>query len=75
MLCMATKFGTVNAEGKLDKSKLRQGLSRLISDETKLNEAVDKCSVDKDDAQDTALAVERCVREQAGIAGHVHHHH
>nr|QUP79532.1 odorant binding protein 39 [Monochamus saltuarius] len=75
VLCMSTKFGTINAEGKVDKSKLKEALSRVISDETKLNEAVEKCAVDKDDAQDTALALGKCFREQAGLEGHHGHQH
>ncbi|XP_018565063.1 B2 protein-like isoform X2 [Anoplophora glabripennis] len=74
MLCMSTKFGVIQEDGKINKSALKTSLSRLISDETKLNEAIEKCAVEKDDPKDTALALGKCFREQGGLRGHEHIH-
>ncbi|XP_018565035.1 B1 protein [Anoplophora glabripennis] len=66
--CISKKVGFLNEEGKINKENLKKALGRNISDEAKLNEAVNKCAVEKDDPQDTAIAIGKCFREQAGLA-------
>lgn len=53
-LCMSKKAGLQDEHGKVLKDKVKQELSRFIKDETKLEEAVRDCAVDKDTPEGTA---------------------
>lgn len=79
-LCMSTKMGFQDAHGKVVKAQVKNALSRTIKEEDKLEEATNKCAVDKDDPQDTAQHLWRCVRDAAGPPpprphDHAHHEH
>ncbi|XP_023310155.1 uncharacterized protein LOC108906321 isoform X6 [Anoplophora glabripennis] len=74
MFCMVTKFGVLDEDGKIIKSTLKTTFSRFISDETKLNEAMEKCAVEKNDHKDTALDLVKCFREESGLSGPKHIH-
>lgn len=65
-LCMSKKLGLQDEHGKAVKSVIKSGLSRSITDEAKLEEAVNKCSADKDTPEDTAGAIWHCMRDAAG---------
>lgn len=77
-LCMSTKLGYQDASGKVITSKIKDALGHLIKDESKLDEAVKECAVDKDHAEDTAAALWGCMRKVGGEAyrsrQHEHHH-
>lgn len=75
ILCMSSKFGFVSEDGKVNKDVLKKAFSRGISDHAKLDEAVEKCAVEKGDAQETALALARCIHDHAGPGAHERHHH
>lgn len=75
LLCMSTKFGFQNEDGKINKETLKKAFSRALSDQSKVDAAVEKCAVEKDDPQDTAIALGTCFRETAGVPGGAHHHH
>ncbi|XP_018565036.1 B1 protein [Anoplophora glabripennis] len=69
-LCISKKSGFLNEDGKLNKDNLKKALGRAISDEAKLNEVINKCAVEKDDPQDTAISLGNCFRREAGAPHH-----
>ncbi|KAJ8955672.1 hypothetical protein NQ318_008541 [Aromia moschata] len=75
VLCMSKKLGLQKDNGDLDKDTLRLQLSRAISDEAKLNQAVDKCGVQKDNPEATAAAILKCFHDYVGHVLHDHGQH
>lgn len=59
----------------MNKAKVKEEFADSIPDAAKLDEAVEKCAVDKDKPGDTALALDDCFRDAIGRSSHAHHHH
>lgn len=67
---MSKKIGFLSDDGKINKDVLKKAFSHTISDQSKVDEAVAKCAVEKDDPQDTAIALGKCIHDHAGHPGH-----
>ncbi|KAJ8970110.1 hypothetical protein NQ317_019656 [Molorchus minor] len=74
ILCMSKKIKFQNENGDIDKKAVRKQLSKLISDETKLDEVVEKCGVQKTTPEETAQDIMKCFHDYAGHVLHDHHH-
>ncbi|KAJ8924167.1 hypothetical protein NQ315_006951 [Exocentrus adspersus] len=75
ILCMSTGLGLIDEQGKVKKDNLRKALSRGITDEAKLDEVTEKCAVEKDKAEDTAIGLLKCFRENVDQSLHGDHNH
>lgn len=60
-LCMSQKLGLMDEHGKVVKAEIRNSLSHVIHDEAKLDEVVNKCSIDKDTPEDTGFDLWVCM--------------
>lgn len=72
LLCMNTKIGYQDANGKPVKERIRKTLGHFITDEAKLDETVNKCAVEKDTHEATARFLWDCMRNAmpAQVTGH-----
>lgn len=75
VVCVITKLELLSGDGKVNKAKVKAELADYFSDEAKLDEVVEKCAVEKDNPEDTALALDNCFRDAVGGSSHAHHHH
>ncbi|XP_018565064.1 uncharacterized protein LOC108906321 isoform X4 [Anoplophora glabripennis] len=63
-LCLSTKLNYINEEGKINIPIVKKFFSYLFLNETVVNQAIERCSnAQKDDPQDTAMALAKCFRE------------
>lgn len=60
-LCMTTKLGLQDANGKPVEAKIRKALAVRIKDEAKLNAAVKECTLEKETPGDTASNLWLCI--------------
>lgn len=79
-LCMSQKLGLVDAHGKVVKHEVRETLAHVIKDEAKLEEATNKCCVQRDTPEDTAFDMWVCMLKAGKRPEHPHahehdHHH
>nr|AXO78394.1 odorant binding protein 16 [Xylotrechus quadripes]QHI06955.1 odorant-binding protein 9 [Helopeltis theivora] len=74
-LCMSKKLGMQKDNGNVDREAIKRKLSDVITVPEKLQEAVDKCAVQKATPEDTAEHVLKCFHDYAGHVLHAHDHH
>lgn len=67
---MTTKLGLQDANGKIVKDEIKKALAHRIKDESKLEEAVAKCAVDKDTAEETSGQLWWCMIKQYRAHSH-----
>lgn len=60
---MSKKLGYQDADGKVVKSAVKEGLEKLITDGTKVEDSVADCAVDKETPEATALNLWHCMRK------------
>lgn len=78
-LCMSQKLGLIDEHGKVVKSEVETALGKVIKDTAKLEQAVNKCAVDKDTPKNTGFDLWVCMLEVTKpyapqLQKHHHHH-
>lgn len=56
-LCVGKKLGIINEDGVIQTEVIREKFSEIVDN---VDEMVDKCVVDKGNAEDTAFAFAKC---------------
>lgn len=62
-VCMSTKLGYIDADGKIVAAKIRERVGPLVNDNDLLEKIVTECAVNKDNVDDTAMALGDCLRK------------
>nr|ARH65465.1 odorant binding protein 10 [Anoplophora glabripennis] len=77
ILCVTTKLGVLNEYGEVNRTNLRTVLSRVILNEEKLEENLEKCAVEETDAEEVALVLDKCFWNNLDHDhnSHIHYHH
>lgn len=65
VLCIFKKLGTMNADGSINKDRMRTVVGMVVKDENLITKYVDECSVVKDIEEDTAFEVSKCLIQKA----------
>ncbi|XP_018565060.1 B1 protein-like [Anoplophora glabripennis] len=61
LFCMNKRLGILNDSGEIQKDAMKEKLGKLITDEAKIEELTNSCSVEKSSPEDTALELTKCI--------------
>ncbi|KAF7278588.1 hypothetical protein GWI33_008207 [Rhynchophorus ferrugineus] len=63
LICLGKKLNYIDADGHLQRDSIKIGMMRVLKDETKIDNALDKCLVDKDTSEDTVFNAIKCISD------------
>nr|QUP79499.1 odorant binding protein 6 [Monochamus saltuarius] len=63
MFCMSKKLGIQDEAGEIQKEAMQQKIGKVISDDAKIAELTEKCSVEQGSPEDTAFEMAKCIYE------------